>query len=598
MDKDFDISAREGDLNAVLSAGGAGEAVRSSSSEERQKKAQMMARQIAMNMGDDDDDYVPQRARQAEEPTRERTLPQRPVRASSQGARPKSGSSSSRSRSSSQSRSGANRNSSGSRKSSKKRRKKKSSGAGATIGFLLGFIVVLIGVGYFIGLILTNGTFLPNTTINGIDVSKMTLAEATELLVPDEMPGLVMTKKDGTPITISASEFDYKDDTEQQVQKIYSNINRKLWFKSLFSTFDYKFKANVTYDESKLTQALDKIGWGVTEPKNAYIAHTEEGFIIVDATEGDTLDYSKLKPFILDKIHSGVFNINIADCDCFYKAEIQAEDLEDQLAFYQKLGDFTVTIDFDYTKELLTLEDYSTWMKFSEDGTSYTVNRDEVAQYVGHLADIYDTYGKPRAFHATLQGDITVDQGAQGTYGWKMDQKKTTDELVKILENGESTTIDPVYESRYGDDGYAFFTYAGIESARSAESDIGNTYIEVDLTAQHMWYYQNGEVLFETDQIVSGLYSEPKRVTPEGVYEILEKKSPYKMTGDGYTNVPCTYWMRASYEGIGFHDLSRYSYGGKVYLTDGSHGCINMKYAEAQKLYSLISVGTPVIMYY
>lgn len=105
-------------------------------------------------------------------------------------------------------------------------------------------------------------------------------------------------------------------------------------------------------------------------------------------------------------------------------------------------------------------------------------------------------------------------------------------------------------------------------------------------------------MLFETDQIVSGLYSEPKRVTPEGVYEILEKQSPYKMSGDGYTNVPCTYWMRASYEGIGFHDLSRYSYGGKVYLTDGSHGCINMKYAEAQKLYSLISVGTPVIMYY
>ncbi len=592
MEKEFDISAKEGGLNAVLSAGGAGDAV-----QERQKKAQMMARQIAMNMGDDD--YVPQSTEQAEEPTRERTLPQRPVRASSQSARPKSGSSANRSRSASQSRSSANRNSSGKKGSSKKRRrKKKSSGAGATIGFLLGFIVVLIGVGYFIGLILTNGTFLPNTTINGVDVSKMTLAEATELLKPDEMPGLVLTKKDGTAITISANEFDYKDDTEQQVQKIYSNIDRKMWFKSLFSTFSYNFTANVTYDESKLTQALDKIVWGVTEPKNAYIAHTEEGFIIVDATEGDTLDYSKLKPFILNKVHSDVFNINIADCDCFYKAEIQAEDLEDQLAFYQKLGDFTVTIDFDYTQEKLTLEDYSTWMTFSEDGTSYTVNKDEVAQYVGHLADVYDTYGKARAFHATLQGDIMVEQGSQGTYGWKMDQAKTTDELIKALEAGESVTLNPIYESRYDKEGYAYFTYAGLESARSAESDIGDTYIEVDLTAQHMWYYQNGEVLFETDQIVSGLYTEQSRVTPEGIYEILEKQSPYKMTGDGYTNVPCTYWLRASYEGIGFHDLSRGAYGGKIYLTDGSHGCINMKYAEVQKLYSLVAVGTPVVMYY
>ncbi len=600
MEKDFDISERgAGDLDAVLSTG-------AGSSEDRQKKAQMMARQIAMNIGEDDD-YVPRSSRQAEEPTRERTLPQRPVRAASQGARPKSGSSSNRSRQASSQRSGssansaksANRKYSGSRKSSsKKRRKKRSSGAGAAIGFLLGFVVVLLGVGYFIGLILTNGTFLPNTTINGVDVSKMTLAEATELLKPDEMPGIVITKKDGTSITIDASEFDYTDDTERQVQLIYSNIDRKMWFKSLFSTFNYNFKANVSYDESKLTQALDKIVWGVTEPKNAYIAHTEDGFIIVDATEGDTVDYTKLKPFLLDKIHSGVFNINIAECDCFYKAEVQAEDLQDELAFYQKLGDFTVTIDFDYTKEQLTLEDYSTWMTFSEDGTSYTVNKKEVEQYVGHLADVYDTYGKPRAFHATLQGDITVDQGPQGTYGWKIDQKKTTEELIKVLKSGESTTMDPIYESRYGDDGYAFFTYAGVESARSAESDIGNTYIEVDLTAQHMWYYEKGKVKFETDQIVSGLYSEPSRVTHEGVYEVLEKQSPYKMSGDGYTNVPCSYWIRASYEGVGFHDLSRYAYGGKIYLTDGSHGCINMKYAEVQKLYNLVSVGTPIIMYY
>lgn len=44
-------------------------------------------------------------------------------------------------------------------------------------------------------------------------------------------------------------------------------------------------------------------------------------------------------------------------------------------------------------------------------------------------------------------------------------------------------------------------------------NDLGNTYIEVDLTEQYMWYYQDGNVIFESD-IVSGLASDPERKTP------------------------------------------------------------------------------------
>lgn len=36
-----------------------------------------------------------------------------------------------------------------------------------------------------------------------------------------------------------------------------------------------------------------------------------------------------------------------------------------------------------------------------------------------------------------------------------------------------------------------------------SSNDIGNTYIEVDLSRQKMWYYVDGELYVETD-IVSG----------------------------------------------------------------------------------------------
>ena len=61
---------------------------------------------------------------------------------------------------------------------------------------------------------------------------------------------------------------------------------------------------------------------------------------------------------------------------------------------------------------------------------------------------------------------------------------------------------------------------------------------------------------------------------------------------------PVTYWM-AFYGVIGMHDLtSRKAFGGDIYKTRGSHGCINMSYSDAGKLYELIQVGDPVIMHY
>lgn len=55
-------------------------------------------------------------------------------------------------------------------------------------------------------------------------------------------------------------------------------------------------------------------------------------------------------------------------------------------------------------------------------------------------------------------------------------------------------------------------------------NDLGNTYIEVDLTEQYMWYYQDGNVIFESD-IVSGLASDPERKTPPGIFTLYYKKS-------------------------------------------------------------------------
>lgn len=577
----------------------------------RRKRAEDMAKRIAMSIGDDDYEStqtvdVNERlstSAYTNDVTRERPMAQRQTRPasqrSSQGQRTSQGQRANPQRRPA-SASGQRRPSSRPAGQAPKRRKKKKSSGGKTAAiFIIGFLVLVLGMTYFIGLVLTNGAFLPNTTINGVDVSKMTLQEATEAVDSDDIArSLVLTNADGsTAYNILLSDFGYTIDIDEQVAKFYSEINRKTWFKSLFTTTEYTIDTSAKYDEQKLNQRLTNIKWATIEPKNAFITKTANGYQIIDAVDGNDVDAEGLVAYIMDEVKNGNLRVDISKYYSVKVAEIQKEDLQDQLEFYNNFPDFTVTIDFDYTQEVLTMDDYANWLEFESDG-SYSVKMDEVSHYVGILADTYDTYGTTRSFNATLQGNIRVEQGPQGTYGWMIDKEKTAERLKKVLLEGENTTIDPVYATRLDEDGVAFFTYKALEDARSENDDIGDTYIEVDLTAQKMWYYENGVCKFQTDQIVSGLHSDPKRITPEGVYEILHKKSPDYLSGDGYSNVYVKYFIRVSYEGIGFHDLSRGSYGGSIYLTNGSHGCINMKLAEVEKLYNMVKGGTPVVMYY
>ena len=85
--------------------------------------------------------------------------------------------------------------------------------------------------------------------------------------------------------------------------------------------------------------------------------------------------------------------------------------------------------------------------------------------------------------------------------------------------------------------------------------------------------------------------------TPAGIYRLKDKERNYTLKGQGYST-PVSYWMPFN-NGIGIHDANwRSVFGGEIYKTDGSHGCVNSPYSLAQTIYNNISVGTPVVCYY
>ena len=118
--------------------------------------------------------------------------------------------------------------------------------------------------------------------------------------------------------------------------------------------------------------------------------------------------------------------------------------------------------------------------------------------------------------------------------------------------------------------------------------------MELNLTAQHLFVIKNGTKVLESD-FVSGNVSR-NWTTPPGAFPLTYKTRNATLKGEGYST-PVSYWMPFN-GGIGLHDAPwRNAFGGQIYKTSGSHGCINLPPAIAKQLYEYVDIGFPVLCY-
>ncbi len=110
-----------------------------------------------------------------------------------------------------------------------------------------------------------------------------------------------------------------------------------------------------------------------------------------------------------------------------------------------------------------------------------------------------------------------------------------------------------------------------------------------------MYYYEDGELILDTD-VVTG--NTGRRMgTPQGINFVYAKERNRTLRGADYASF-VKYWMPVK-GNVGIHDASwRARFGGQIYKTNGSHGCINTPSDVMSQLYEMAEVGTPVIMFY
>lgn len=242
---------------------------------------------------------------------------------------------------------------------------------------------------------------------------------------------------------------------------------------------------------------------------------------------------------------------------------------------YGPYANVCLMLKFGKEKEVLTSEDLAAWV-LEEEHTS-KLSADVLLAYAQKLADKYDTQGHARKFMTSYGKEITL---YKGNFGWKLDVEKTAEAIKEAACYHRQRYVAPVW------------SHEGVGFIRG--NDIGNSYVEIDLVNQKVWLYKDGEQLLATE-CVSGTYG-TDRQTPGGVYSITYKQSPAVLRGADYES-PVTYWMPFN-GGIGLHDANwRSAFGGNIFRTDGSHGCVNLPTWAAAIIYEETYIGYPVVCY-
>jgi lipoprotein-anchoring transpeptidase ErfK/SrfK len=150
---------------------------------------------------------------------------------------------------------------------------------------------------------------------------------------------------------------------------------------------------------------------------------------------------------------------------------------------------------------------------------------------------------------------------------------------LKNIEFGETIEKEPIYAQR------AF---------SMGTDEIGNTYVEVNITNQYLWFYKNNKLITK-GPIVTGNPNKGNS-TVTGTYMLNYKQKGATLRGANYTT-KVTYWM-PFYGNMGIHDASwRYSFGGEIYKSNGTHGCINTPFYLAKTIFDNIEDGIPIVIY-
>lgn len=461
---------------------------------------------------------------------------------------------------------------------------------------ICGIVVLVLLIVYLAGMLYYNDKFLNGTMVNGSDVGGMTLQKANDQLSKKvNGQSLKLIFNDGQSEVLQSAQLGVSYNKDNSLNQLMKNQNKWAWFIGFFKNEKNTLTDLIQISDENLTNGIASMEHAKEEnqiaPTDAYIQYKDGSFSIIEETLGSKFNIEELVKNIKVALSEGKQQLDVTKANGYVKPQVYKDDqdLNNQLKAANEYCLSAITYTTPKGKEIaLDGSTLITWLSKQDDG-SYTkdesVFKEKLTSFVKELASQYNSIGATRTFTGKDGQSHTV---SGGTYGFRVSTDSEVSALLKMInENKSENNRIPEHTGQLpsGENG-----------------GLGTTYLEINITKQHLWFVKDGSVVLESD-FVSGKESDPTRLTPSGTYYIYNKERNRVLRGTKQPNgkyeyeSPVSYWMPFN-KGIGLHDASwRSTFGRDIYINSGSHGCINLPTGFAGSLYSQIYVNLPVVVY-
>ncbi len=453
--------------------------------------------------------------------------------------------------------------------------KKVAVGIGIVVGALL---VIYVGLGGFF-----QSHFYFRSTVNGVNASAASL-DTVKSRIREQAADyqMTVTAADGSSESITSGEVGLDVDVNSgSIDRLMDEQNGFLWGAHVVHPVDYVSEALVYLDDSQLSRRIDTLACvnntKATKTENATYELKDGTFYVKDEVYGTEVDKKALTENLKAALISLQDDMDLTESKSYVQPTILSdnEELNDLI---DRLNDIT-QINFVYTigsKNVpLTADEIASWLQIDDD-LEIAFDEEAMAEYIADMARQVNTAGTTRTLHTQSGVDVTL---APGNYGWRVNKEGELAQLKEDLLDGKDVSRDLVYTTTaHSHDG----------------NDYGDSYVEVDMNAQHVWLVMNGAVVAESDCVTGDVAL--NRLTPVGAFRITYCEKDAILKGENYrTHV--NYWMPFAGD-CGLHDATwRRAFGGDLYLTDGSHGCVNLPLSMAKTIFSNVETGFPVLVY-
>lgn len=464
------------------------------------------------------------------------------------------------------------------------------------IGMLIILLLILLFVvagGYWVMTRYYQTHFFNGATINGVAVGGKTEREA-RYAIQNKIRSYTLTclERGGIEEEITGDEIymEYVDD--KAVEQALESQNSALWLFQMGKSKKHTANIQYTFDEDAIDSVMHEMDGfkeqNVAAPVAARIDLKDDAYVVIPGDEGNTLDREKTRAALIAAIKQGKREIDF-DKEGLYIAledHQNTEELQKTADSLNQMLNSNITYDFVDRKYTVDKDTVRSFIQKNAEG-NYALNRDQVRSFVNQMALETDTYARPHTFKTSTGRTITLNEGFDDRfvpdYGWAMKVDATTDDLITAIGEGKEGNLEPSYAFKAQD---------------RSSNDIGNTYVEICIEKQEMWCYKDGNLIVDTP-IVTGNHARGQDTPSGGVYAIDAKQSDRNF--EKAHNVHVNYWL-PFIASCGIHDAywrTDYDYSNKnTWKANGSNGCINTPLDAARKIYEVMDIGYPVVVYY